>query len=198
MTAIGVTGHRFLGDLDKVASGVDEALSKIEKVFPAQPLTVISPLAEGADRLVAHRLLVRSKARLVVPLPLPQSDYVADFHSDESKDEFLTLLERADEVIVLPPAPTREQAYAAAGRYVLDQCNVLVAIWDGQSAQAPGGTRDIVAEARRRALPLAWIRAGNRRPATQKPTTLGEGQGRVSFECFPDQQSLGREEPATV
>lgn len=194
MIAIGVTGHRFLAEVDKVAAGVDEALHRIEQAFPGQPLTVISPLAEGADRLVAHRALARSRARLAVPLPVPQSDYMTDFESVESREEFLGLLDQADEVIVLPPAPTRDEAYEAVGLYVLDHCDVLIAVWDGQSAQGQGGTGDIVAQARQRGLPLAWIHAGNRRPGTQKPITLGEEQGKVSFERFLDQESPWGEE----
>jgi hypothetical protein len=186
MVAIGVTGHRFLAELDRLAAGVDEALGRIEQAFPGRPLTVISPLAEGADRLVARRVLARPGARLVVPLPLPQSEYVTDFEPAESKGEFLALLSRADEVIALPPAATRDEAYAAVGRYVLDHCDVLIALWDGQIAQGEGGTGEIVAEARQRGPPLAWVRAGNRVPGTEEPTTLGEEQGKVTFERFPD------------
>ena len=184
MAAVGVTGYRFLAELDKIAAGVDEALRRIEEAFPGQPLLVISPLAEGADRLVVRRVLTRLRARLVAPLPLPHSDYMTDFESDESKKEFLGLLDQADEVLVLPPAPTRDQAYAAVGRYVLDHCDVLIAIWDGRSAHGQGGTGEIVAEARRRDLPLAWVHAGNRIPGTDQPTTLGEEQGKVSSERF--------------
>jgi hypothetical protein len=186
MTRIGVTGHRFLADTDKIAAGVDEALNRIEASFPGEALTVLSPLAEGADRLVVQRVLARSGARLVAPLPLPESDYMDDFQTTESRKEFLSLLDRADEVIELPPAETRDRAYEAVGRYVLDHCDVLIAIWDGQGAQGQGGTGEVVAEARQHGLPMAWVRAGNRRPGTQEATTLGEQQGTVSFERFPE------------
>ena len=36
----------------------------------------------------------------------------------------------------------------AAGRYVIDQCDVLFAVWDGLLAGAMGGTGDAVAYAR--------------------------------------------------
>jgi hypothetical protein len=190
VVAIGVTGHRFLDEVERIAAGVDEALDRIEETFPDQPLTVISPLAEGADRLVVTGVLTRSEVRLVVPLPLPQSDFMADFESPESKEEFLSLLAQADEVTTLRPAPARDQAYEAAGRYMLDHCDVLIAIWDGQRAQSKGGTGDIVAQARERGLPLAWIYAGNRELGTEEPTTQGEKQGKVIFERFPERGSL--------
>lgn len=187
MVAVGVTGHRFLADLERLTAGVEVALDRIEQAFPSEPLTVISPLAEGADRLVVQRVLARPGAQLVVPLPLPKSDYSADFESTSSREEFMDLLAQADEVVALPPAINRDQAYATAGRYVLGHCDVLIAIWDGKPAQGLAGTSEIVALARAGGLPLAWIHAGNRLPGTDVPTSLGMEQGKVTFERFPHQ-----------
>jgi hypothetical protein len=194
MVAIGVTGHRVLAESDKVVRGIEEALLQIETAFPRRPLTVISSLAEAADRLVVHRVLRRPQARLVVPLPLPQPDYMTDFRSRESREEFLRLVDQADRVIVMGSTTTRDEAYAAAGLYVLDHCDVLVAVWDGQVPRGRGGTGNIVAQARQRGLPLAWIHAGNRDADTLEPTTLGEEQGTVTFERFPAQR-CGAAEP---
>ena len=185
MTMVGVTGHRFLAELDRVTAGVDKALDRIEDAFGEHPMTVISALSEGADRLVAQRVLVRPDGKLIAVLPLPQSDYMSDFDSSESREEFLSLLARADRVITLPPAPTREDAYAAAGHYVLDHCDLLLGVWDGEKAQGTGGTAEIVAEARRRGLPLAWVHAGNRKPGTHEPVLLCNEQGVVTFERLP-------------
>jgi hypothetical protein len=190
MVAIGVTGHRILTELDKLNAGVDKVLRRIALVFPGEPLTVISPLAEGADRLVAQRILLLPKSRLIVPLPLPQADYMADFPAIESREEFCQLLRRADEVIALPRTSTRREAYRAAGMYVLEHSDVLIAIWDGRCAQGQGGTGGIVARARTRGMPVAWIHAGNRKPGLQEPTSLGVEQGRVTFENFSPRSGL--------
>jgi hypothetical protein len=179
---LGVTGHRILTELDRITAGVDEALARIEQVFPARSLTVLSALAEGTDRLVVQRILRRPDTRLLVPLPLTKADYMADFASAESKQDFLSLLGQADEVVELAPTRTREQAYENAGLYILDHCNVLLAIWDGQGAQGQGGTGGVVARARERGLPIAWIHAGNRKPGTLEPTSFGAKQGMVTFE----------------
>ncbi len=189
MTAVGVIGHRYLAEVDTLTVGVDAALRRIRAAFPAQEaLTVISPLAEGADRLVVQRALVSGAVRLVVPLPLPVEDYLADFATAASRAEFRELLARADVTVALPAAPTREAAYEAAGRYVLDYSDVLIALWDGRDEQGQGGTGALVKEARQRGRPLAWIHTGNRTPGTQQATTLGAEQGQVSFERFPGQQ----------
>lgn len=182
MVNIGITGHRILADLEKIESGVEEALRRIELKFPGEPLTVISALAEGADRIVALHVLARPGAGLTVPLPLAKPDYLADFQSEDSRAEFLSLLQRADHVEEMPSAATREQAYEAAGEYLLNNSDVLIAIWDGGNAQGQGGTGEIVARARERGLPIAWVHAGNREPATNRPTSLGDEQGRVTFE----------------
>ena len=182
MTRIGVTGHRILTDLEKIEAGVEAAVRRIELKFQGEPLTVISALAEGADRIVARHVLARPDAGLTVPLPLAKSDYLADFQSEDSRAEFLSLLQRADRVEEMPAAATREQAYEAAGQYVLNNSDALIAIWDGRNAQGQGGTGEIVARARHRGLPIAWVHAGNREPATNRPTSLGDEQGRVTFE----------------
>src|SRR5687768_7334812 len=101
MVTIGVTGHRFLTDTDRISAGIDQVFARIEQTFHGQPLTLISSLAEGADRLVAGRVLSRRAARLVVPLPLPVWDYLNDFESPESQEEFRGLLEHADDIISL-------------------------------------------------------------------------------------------------
>lgn len=191
MVTIGVTGHRFLTELDRVIAGIDVALDDVERAFDP-PFALVSSLAEGADRLVVRRALARwADTRLIVPLPLPEAEYLKDFTSNASREEFRHLLARADEIVSPPSPPSRDEAYAAAGRSVLDRSDVLVAVWDGQGAQGTGGTGEIVAEARARGLPLAWVHAGNRKPGTQEPTTLGEEQGKVTFERLPTTGSQG-------
>lgn len=182
VVAVGVTGHRILAETEKLAAGIDEALERIARAFPGRRLAVVSALAEGADRLVADRVLARHQGRLIVALPLATSDYQRDFKTDTSKAEFQSLLARADEIVELPPASLREQAYEAVGSYVLDHCDALIAVWDGQTSQGRGGTGEVVALARQRQLPLAWVHAGNRKPGTEEATSLGPEQGTVTFE----------------
>jgi hypothetical protein len=183
--SIGVTGHRFLVEVKKLQEGIDQALIRIDQKYPGQAWSVISSLAEGADRLVVERVVsYRPSAGLVVPLPLPFDEYQKDFSSDESKHAFLQWFNRAREVIPPPDVIAREDGYWVAGKYVLEHCAVLVALWDGQPEQGKGGTGAIVAIARKKHLPLAWVQCGNRQPATQQPLSLGNRQGKVLFERF--------------
>ena len=183
MVAIGVTGHRDIVHLKKVTSGVDKALRKIKESFPDQNLTIISPLAEGADRLVLWRARQNNDVQLIVPLPLEISEYMQDFNSMSSKAEFVTLLEQADQIFDLPAEKTREASYQAAGLYVLDHSDVLIAVWDGQPARRPGGTGQIVAQAREKLMPIAWVFSGDQDPHPQ--SIAGKTPGEVTFENFP-------------
>lgn len=181
MTVIGVTGHRVLADVDGVHRALDGAVRELADRCP-EPWTVVSALAEGADRMVARRLLARPGTHLVVVLPLDREDYLTDFATEQSRAEFDELLGLAAEVVHVGPQPRRDDAYAAGGRAVLDRADLIVAVWDGEGAQGQGGTGDVVQEARRRGLPLVWIHAGNRKQGTLQPTSLGRDQGTVSYE----------------
>jgi hypothetical protein len=56
---IGVSGHRELQDTDRIKKSIVHALSLLDAMHGSQPhrYSVISPLAEGADRLVARCVL---------------------------------------------------------------------------------------------------------------------------------------------
>ncbi len=178
---VGVTGHRFLTESDKLMGGLRQACERIENRFPEALWLLISPLAEGADRLVANFLLGRG-ANLLVPLPLPIETYLEDFPEPESRQEFYNLFSRAIEVVQLPPCATRDAAYLQVGRYILENCDVLIALWDGQEAQGQGGTGQVVGVARQLGLPLAWVHCGNRKPGTTESLSLEAKQGLVTFE----------------
>src|SRR5207244_741895 len=50
-------------------------------------------------------------------------------------------------------------AYGACGRALLNQTDLLIAIWDGRRFGKPGGTEETLNEARRREMPVLWIDA---------------------------------------
>jgi hypothetical protein len=181
---IGVTGHRFLAEVEKLAEGVDRALERIAAIDSSRSLTVLSSLAEGADLLVAQRAIQISRASLVVPLPLPLEDYRQDFSREDAWLEFWRLLVAAQKVIIFPGAGERPLAYQAAGRYIVEHCDVLIALWDGLPAREPGGTGQIVAWARAKGMPIAWVHCGNRDLQTDRAVSVGEEQGTISFEHF--------------
>ncbi len=154
---VGGSGHRRLADAAAVARDGDAALDRLDP-GPAR-LVAVSALAEGADRVVAERVLARSGA-LEAVLPLPAEEYAADFAGPASRQEYDALLARADSVTVVsadPGDPSREASYARAGTAVLDRCDVLLALWDGGPARGRGGTAAVVAEARATGRPVVVV-----------------------------------------
>ena len=162
---IGVTGHRTLSDASGLTACVKAVLDRARELVPGPELlrkekgdtsillTVVSSLAEGADRLVAQAVLdADPSADLEAPLPLPVQDYLADFESEESKQRFLELWDEAG-VQLEPDAGERPQCYEHVGRYVVDHCDVLVALWDHDPERGRGGTAGIVEYAHRRKVP---------------------------------------------
>ena len=163
---IGVTGHRSLQDAQVLADPVRVTFERIRQLLPPLSSTpvmfsVLSPLAEGTDRLVVRHALTFPTSQLDVVLPLEKGDYLQDFETPESKAEFEELLSRARRVKQLPPAASRNEAYAQVGRYVVDHCDVLIAVWDGKPAAGQGGTAEIVQYAREIRCPLLWIHTGS-------------------------------------
>jgi hypothetical protein len=188
--AIGVTGHRWIEETLELTSAIDQVIATILQTYSGRIFTVLSPLAEGADRVVAKRLLRHHGTNLTAILPMPLEEYLKDFPSDESKTEFRRLIDQADKTIELPYPTSCEEAYAAAGRYILDYCDLLFAIWDGQVAQGKGGTGEIIRLARERNLPLVWILHTQNNQKIGNVAQQVERIDKIFFERFPPQNSL--------
>jgi hypothetical protein len=95
---------------------------------------------------------------LEAPLPFSADEYEKDFESRSAKDSFRRLLSQARAVLEL--RGDRSQAgksYGAAGLVVLDNSDILLAVWDGGAADGRGGTAELIAEAGRRGMPVVRV-----------------------------------------
>src|SRR5437588_8453806 len=148
---IGVTGHRDLREEDReqLKNAVREVLMGLRQQYPSTPFVLLSPLAEGADRLVAEvALLPEIGVRLIAPLPMPKAMYEVDFEDPNSRAEFNRLLEQADRWFEIPlvaaeaavshPGPERDQQYEAVGKYIARESQILIALWDGVNSDKVG------------------------------------------------------------
>jgi hypothetical protein len=154
---VAVTGHRDLlpSELPGIRACAFEFLSAMQRDYPDRRLQVMSPLAEGADRLVAE-VALELGIDLIVPLPMPMSLYVEDFPTAESRAQFESLCVRAREVYELPvakgnttagisrPGPERSRQYAQLGVFLCAHCHILLAVWDGKLSGDLGGTAQVV------------------------------------------------------
>ena len=167
---VGISGHRQIGPHHPgIAGAVAEVLAAVMLKRASMStdstlvgLTVVSSLAEGADRVLANAILDED-GQLEVVLPVEAADYIRDFGSDVSKADFTDLLARAVAVDTVPRAESREHAYEAAGHAVVDRSDVMVVAWDGQPARGRGGTAEIYEYAEKSKKPVFWIRVDDDR-----------------------------------
>lgn len=153
---VGVTGHRDLlpGEVPELRRRVREFLAGLRQQHPDLPLVVMSPLAEGADRMVAEEARALGIS-LIVPLPFPVALYEKDFRAPGSLQRFRELCADA-EVVELPLlpgdtpesiaeyGPRRDAHYARLGIYLCAHCHILLAVWDGKPSDKLGGTAQVV------------------------------------------------------
>jgi hypothetical protein len=178
---LGVTGHRrdLLPEgaqeavrrqvdalLSTVAAAADAILASHAVCFAGGPpvLRLASPLADGADQIVAEAALAAG-FELQAVLPFAREDYLPDFDLPESAAQFDALLARAACILELPGDPARRlEAYIMAGRATVAHSDVLIAVWDGLPARGRGGTGEVVEHALRRGTPVIHLPVEPDRP----------------------------------
>ena len=126
---------------------------------PRGTVRLVSALAEGADQWAADEAL-KAGYELHCPIPFAPDVYVATFTDAESQQEFARLREYAT-VFALDGtrqgnAPS-EDAYEAVEHALVNQSDLLLAVWDGLPPQGRGGTGAVVLAALQRGIPVVWI-----------------------------------------
>ena len=189
---VGIIGHRpnrlpaKKADLDALSTNIEAALQAVaesaraaharyDAYFDGGPeLTLVSALAEGADRIAAHAAISLGFT-LDAPLPFPQEIYEGDFPSTVAEFGGLLSHPRTRAVLALPGRKTpglapgardaeAERAYEAVGLTVLGQSDVVLAIWDGKASAGRGGTTEMLQTAIRAGLPIIYVDANAQAP----------------------------------
>lgn len=156
---LGVAGHRDLRneDIPILEQKVRDIFLKIHNDYPHSPILLLSPLAEGADRLVARVALNLNRGiKLIAPIPMPIEEYKKDFKSPESLSEFKELLALTEKYFELPlverntlenireHGTNRDEQYVQVGAYIAKHSHILIALWDGVEPKLIGGTAQAV------------------------------------------------------
>ena len=148
---VGITGHQRLED-PSAWEWVRFALSgELDAMMP--PLIGVSSLAIGADQLFAAMVTQRG-GQLQVILPFPEYERTFDAQDIEA---YRRMLSMASSVEILQTQGTDEDKYLAAGKWIVQLADVMIAIWDGKPAKGKGGTADIVAYALQRSIKVIHI-----------------------------------------
>lgn len=139
----GVSGHRDLlpAKVLELREQIRLVFWRFRAVYPGVVFELLSPLAEGADRLAAE-VALSLQIKLLVPMPMAQQEYERDFPTPASLAEFHHLLSAAEShwVVDGSSGPPRSERYAAVGDYIARHSHVLILLWDGQDNGKLGGT----------------------------------------------------------
>jgi hypothetical protein len=147
-------------------------------------LRIISALAAGPDQWAASEAVALGY-ELQCPLPFDRQQYAEDFalepdrlpperterdwllrEAGAAEADYWRLLDQATAVFeldgrLIPSAQGVSEpdsgSYEAVGRAIVQQSDLLIAAWDGQPAQGPGGTAGVVQEALGHGIPVVWI-----------------------------------------
>ncbi len=141
---IGVTGHRALEQA--VRQSVDEELEGLFSYLTSLPSRdgrrgAVSSLAIGADQLFAEAAL---RHGIPIEVVVPFASFIEDFAEGSERDSYERLLSAAASTTRLPWEERSSGAYLAGGLWVVDHCDLLIAIWNGEKAAGVGGTGDVV------------------------------------------------------
>ena len=147
---IGVTGHRDIPSRDRqdLAVAIKNIFDETKEQFPHSPIVLLSPLAEGGDRIAAA-VALECGVQLICPLPLPVDEYRKDFTSKASIEEFERLLTSATSLFEVSCSHDkhvgeRNVKYEAVGMYVAQHAQIMIALWEGVHVDKIGGTSQIV------------------------------------------------------
>ncbi len=164
---IGFTGHRHLQDPEKIREAIGTTLDSLRSEIPGQ-LVGYSSVATGADTLFTEEWLA-SGLPWIALLPRAQEDFKADF-TDADWAKTSALLQKAASVKSLSgiKEADRDLAYLEGGLLVVDEADLMIAVWDGQPSRGIGGTADIVANARNLNRPLILIDAESSRVTRER------------------------------
>jgi len=147
----GISGHRDLvrSDLPALRKQLQTVFERFSTKYPNASFELLSPLAEGADRVAAEVALAHGM-KVRVPMPMAQPEYECDFTTAESLGEFRRLLAEASsqwEVrddsssqASLSDSQIRAEKYASVGEFIARKSHVLILLWDGRDNQKIGGT----------------------------------------------------------
>lgn len=165
---VGVTGHRLnrisQHHLDQITPQIEPLLAHLASASRCIEPVLLSNLAEGSDRHLA-RLALQVGYTLHAVLPRPREDYERGFRSGASRREYRALLADAARITELRgPRGVAGRTYLRAGHALLDQADLLLALWDGEPSRGTGGTADVVDEAFRRGIPVLHLSTRPRRP----------------------------------
>ncbi|MGW1025276.1 hypothetical protein ACWD4J_16495 [Streptomyces sp. NPDC002577] len=149
MARIGITGHRNIPEV-----ALPEIVYRLAIELKAPADEAISCLADGADQIFAELALA---AHIPLTAVIPADDYEDHLGSAEAVDRFHRLLGACTRTVPMPYRTCSPEAYEAAGLWIVENVDHLIAVWDGCPSRGRGGTGQIVEYARAANIPVTVV-----------------------------------------
>lgn len=151
---LGIVGHRALDtDAAEFVSVASRTLLT-DAIATSRDVVAVSALAEGADTLFAEAALLM---RVPLETVRPFAGYADDFATAPDRRRYKGLAASARREERLEFAVRSADAYQAAMQWVVQNCDVLVAAWDGVPSGRKGGTAQAVRYARLVGRPVVHL-----------------------------------------
>ncbi len=189
---VGICGHRFPQAEEKaIKDSIRFVLANVKQVTQElladnkyaayftkkdEPVfRLISPLAEGADRMAA-KVAMELDYELQVVLPMARDEYIKTFKKINRDalgrplpDQFDGLLDKASAIFEISAAnydrrseaTVKGYAYSDAGRVMLNHSDLLIAVWDGKDTGYIAGTNATIDMAMSSHIPVVHIDSNN-------------------------------------
>ena len=173
---IGITGNRDISEkqIIFIKERIEEFLSNCQKDNEFVELIVLTPLADGVDRIIANSIIENfSNIKILVPLPFSEYIYkntfgkglkINNISQAESIKEYENLLEKikkhnkCDDVYINlkfekenylnqnieEQRKIRNEQYALLGEYLIEKSDNLIAVYDKNREIKKGSTLEIV------------------------------------------------------
>jgi SMODS and SLOG-associating 2TM effector domain 1 len=153
---VGFSGHRQLADPSGSAAAIKAAVLELRREAPGAWIG-LSSVATGSDQLFVQQILDQGLSWHAI-LPLSRAQFQQDFAPEEwtAAAQFLG---RADHVRIVAENESREDGYLDCGTETVNDCDVLIALWDGLAARGRGGTAEVVEYATALGRPVLIIDA---------------------------------------
>jgi hypothetical protein len=152
-------GHRFLENENQVRKNIRASLDYFISIHGQ--IECISNLACGADTIFIQEA-INKKCKIQLILPFQIHEYEKDFDS-ESLILFRSIIAKhAYSVhgdLKSSADVERDLAYQSVGRSKIEECDAILAVWDGEIGKGLGGTKDHVDYAIELNKNIHWIKS---------------------------------------
>jgi hypothetical protein len=188
MYKIYVSGHRFFENSKNIRSKISLSLDFFKSKF--NQIECYSNLACGADTIFVEEALSKGIPVKII-LPFELEEFEKDF-ANKDLEKFKALISKLPFEIYQKLEDTKQEtkneAYLQAGKSSIENCDALLAVWDGKPAAGVGGTKDHVDYAISLNKDFHWIKA--KRPKQKIEQKIQSDQSLSDDFRFHDSEAI--------